>query len=50
VEIETRGRNQDGKLIMTFCRKLVVPVTSAARPQVPLWPKAPAAESATAAG
>jgi hypothetical protein len=30
VEIETRGRNQDGKLIMTFCRKLVVPVRSAA--------------------
>jgi acyl dehydratase len=29
VEIETRGRNQDGKLIMTFCRKLVVPVRSA---------------------
>ena len=28
VEIETRGRNQDGKLIMTFRRKLVVPVNS----------------------
>ncbi len=26
VELETRGRNQDGVLIMTFCRKLVVPV------------------------
>ena len=29
VEIETRGRNQDGTLIMTFRRKLVVPVSSA---------------------
>jgi len=28
VEIETRGRNQDGTLIMTFRRKLVVPVSS----------------------
>lgn len=27
VEVETRGRNQDGTLIMTFRRKLVVPVT-----------------------
>jgi acyl dehydratase len=35
VEIETRGRNQDGKLIMTFCRKLVVPVRSAAAPVAP---------------
>lgn len=30
VEVETRGRNQDGTLIMTFRRKLVVPVTLAA--------------------
>jgi itaconyl-CoA hydratase len=29
VEIETRGRNQDGTLIMTFSRKLVVPVSPA---------------------
>ena len=50
VEIETRGRNQDGTLIMTFSRKLVVPVTSAARPQVPLRPEVPAAENATATG
>jgi len=28
VEVETRGRNQDGTLIMTFRRKLVVPVRS----------------------
>ena len=28
VELETRGRNQDGVLIMTFCRKLVVPANS----------------------
>ena len=30
VAIETRGRNQHGTLIMTFSRKLVVPVASAA--------------------
>ena len=29
VEIETCGRNQDGTLIMTFRRKLVVPLSSA---------------------
>lgn len=29
VEVETRGRNQDGTLIMTFRRKLVVPAGSA---------------------
>ncbi len=32
VDVETRGRNQDGTLIMTFCRKLVVPAASAATP------------------
>ena len=29
VEVETRGRNQDGTLIMTFRRKLVVPAGAA---------------------
>ncbi len=29
VEVETRGRNQDGTLIMRFRRKLVVPATAA---------------------
>jgi len=29
VEVETRGRNQDGALIMRFSRKLVVPATAA---------------------
>jgi acyl dehydratase len=29
VEIETRGQNQDGTLIMTFTRKLVVPASPA---------------------
>jgi itaconyl-CoA hydratase len=35
VEVETRGRNQDGTLIMTFSRKLVVPVASAAAAVAP---------------
>jgi acyl dehydratase len=30
VEVETRGRNQDGTLIMSFRRKLVVPVKAQA--------------------
>ncbi len=52
VDVETRGRNQDGTLIMTFCRKLVVPVASAAHPQVPVpaAPAAPAAPVASAGG
>src|SRR5215470_9509513 len=35
VEIETRGKNQNGTLIMTFCRKLVVPVKSATAAPTP---------------
>ncbi len=35
VEIETRGRNQDGTLIMTFSRKLVVPAGPASGTPIP---------------
>jgi acyl dehydratase len=43
VEVETRGRNQHGTLIMSFRRKLVVPTAPA--PQVPkAWQEARVAQ------